>query len=299
VKLRNTNLQIDSLRKPKYLASASLKWLSSIVTLSRLFNSLAIGLLFIGSERLFAPKALAFNDYLKGITWTMIASIAYIYNDFVDREIDRINKPKRPIPSGNLSVLHVERFLLVFCVITVLSILAAWAGDSAWPLCALACSFFYSRWLRRMSSGFSNLMCSALIAIVPISAHHHIGSPQLWLFAIGLGCLMFAREAQKDVLDLQGDRICRPLPLLLSPFRLATECVYPILLLSTAFCIYSGLPQSNLSIATLFLRGAIWVALVIAALVFVVNRQQYAFQVMILKVASYLIVGVILVEARQ
>ena len=44
-------------------------------------------------------------------------------NDYLDLEIDKVNRPERPLPSGDISVKSAKKGIAIMMAISVLSIL--------------------------------------------------------------------------------------------------------------------------------------------------------------------------------
>ena len=127
-------------------------------------------------------------------------------NDYFDYEIDVINKPQRPLPSGKIEKKSAYVFSLVM-----------FAGGSAIsflisPLCALiACSasivlYYYAKILK--NEGFiGNLTIAGLtgMAIIygglSVSGIEQIMYVALFAFMVNLG-----REIVKDIEDYEGDK---------------------------------------------------------------------------------------------
>src|SRR5688572_18375065 len=88
--------------------------------------------------------AMASGFFLPDWTHVALATIAvslfYIggmaLNDLIDREIDLVERPQRPIPSGALSIAEVRAFI-VGCLIVGLALLACTQPISLMPAAAL------------------------------------------------------------------------------------------------------------------------------------------------------------------
>lgn len=70
----------------------------------------------------------------------LLAGYTQTINDFYDREIDAINEPYRPIPSGAISIPQVvtQIFVLLFAGIVVAYLLDTWAGHQFPTITVLA-----------------------------------------------------------------------------------------------------------------------------------------------------------------
>ena len=128
-------------------------------------------------------------------------------NDYFDREIDRINAPERPIPSGLTAPREALAFsaaLFLGAVLVALSL----------PVVALAIALFNLLALLAYTEFFKGLpgVGNALVAYLSGStflfggaAVGALGVSVVVLFVLA-ALATFARELVKDVEDLEGDR---------------------------------------------------------------------------------------------
>ena len=75
--------------------------------------------------------------------WPLLAGFTQTINDYYDREIDAINEPYRPIPSGAIPLwqVKVQIWVLLIAGIAVSYGLDLWAGTAprcccCWPWAA-------------------------------------------------------------------------------------------------------------------------------------------------------------------
>jgi geranylgeranylglycerol-phosphate geranylgeranyltransferase len=137
---------------------------------------------------------------------TLVTAAGNVINDYFDAEIDRINKPRRPIPSGRISRRDSWRY---YWLLSIAALGLAAAGGPGVLVCTLAwtlCLYAYSAWLKtRLLLG--NLMVSAVS-----SSGFGLGAWLAgdWTAALVPAALAFlfimGREIVKDVEDLRGDR---------------------------------------------------------------------------------------------
>jgi geranylgeranylglycerol-phosphate geranylgeranyltransferase len=137
---------------------------------------------------------------------TLVTAAGNVINDYFDAEIDRINKPRRPIPSGRISRRDSWRY---YWLLSIAALGLAAAGGPGVLVCAAAwtlCLYAYSAWLKtRLLLG--NLMVSAVS-----SSGFGLGAWLAgdWTASLVPAALAFlfvmGREIVKDVEDLRGDR---------------------------------------------------------------------------------------------
>ena len=174
---------------------------------------------------------------LAALSAALIAAAGYISNDLRDVDIDRINRPGRPLPSGRISrrAAAMEAWIFAFCGLG----LAWWLG----PLAALAagaialCLLAYNLFLKRRAF-WGNLLIGALSSAAFPYGALAAGSPGRSWIPAGFALLFhWGREIIKDMEDMEGDRArgARTLPLQWGPERaiLLTSAVYSLLIAFT------------------------------------------------------------------
>ena len=129
-------------------------------------------------------------------------------NDYFDCEIDRSNKPNRPIPSGRITHRNALIFALLLFLIGLglsfsLRILAA--SIALVNTCLLV---IYARHSKRMAFG-ANVLVALMTSSVFIYSGIivHIINLNLLVLALSAFCVMASREILKDIEDIQGDRL--------------------------------------------------------------------------------------------
>ncbi|NWG13666.1 MAG: UbiA family prenyltransferase [Acidobacteria bacterium] len=187
-------------------------------------------------------------------------------NQIFDLEIDKINKPERPLPSGNLTLGQAWSFT---ASVLVIGMAIAWGIN--WQCFVLAASalvltacysvppFRTKRW------GIpANLTVAVprgfLLPIAGWSTVKTVFLPEPWLLAIPLGLFIFGASSTKDFSDIPGDRAggCQTLPvkygvhttaLVIAPFL-----VFPFpLWLVFAQAGYLSAPQLGLAVISFLL----------------------------------------------
>ncbi|MCD6367581.1 MAG: UbiA family prenyltransferase [Candidatus Aenigmarchaeota archaeon] len=178
------------------------------------------------------------NVYLGIIATFFISGGGMAINDYFDRDIDIINKPHRPIPSGRISVnasiifsailfafgIYISLFINPYCFVlaTINSILLV----------------LYS-WKLKKVMLIGNIIVSYLVASTFLfGALTVIGNGNLWTIVILSTLAFFAnlsREIVKTIEDVKGDRIAgvRTLPMVVGE-KTAREIASILLIISIA-----------------------------------------------------------------
>lgn len=143
---------------------------------------------------------------LAALATLFVAAGANAWNDYRDIDIDRINQPQRPLPSGMVS----PRAALVFSIVLVaLSlILAALISPAALAIVAATNLLLYAYSVRLKSTVLLGNATVALIsAMSPVFGGVAAGNarPSLWLGAIIFVGIM-GREVLKTLADFEGDQ---------------------------------------------------------------------------------------------
>ncbi|MFB6251940.1 MAG: geranylgeranylglycerol-phosphate geranylgeranyltransferase [Halobellus sp.] len=183
--------------------------LRGLLDLTRLGNAIAAGVLtftgaFVAQGFEAAPLAIA-----AAVIATVCATAAgNAINDYFDRDIDRINRPDRPIPRGAISA----RGTLVFSAALFLSAVVA---ALTLPLAALAIAVANLLALVAYTEVFKGLPAIGNVVVAYLTGSTFLFGAaavgRLWnpavlvLFALA-ALATVTREIVKDVEDLVGDR---------------------------------------------------------------------------------------------
>ncbi len=141
-----------------------------------------------------------------------------ILNDYMDREIDEINHPERPIPSGEISSrMALYLSIIMFIIGIILSLLLPFYLPQIIVISAVILMISYE--LRFKKKGLTgNLIISGLTGMLFIFGGSIYG--ELYLPTI-LGVLAFfssvGREIMKDIQDLKGDLDRKTFPMKVGP----------------------------------------------------------------------------------
>ena len=141
-------------------------------------------------------------------------------NQIYDLEIDRINKPERPLPSGRLGLREAWRFT---AATMAAGLLMAWLVN--WQCFALAATAavltacYSAPPARTKRWGIpANITVSIprgfLLPVAGWSTVKTVAMPEPWLLALPLGLFIFGASSTKDFSDIPGDRAggCQTLP---------------------------------------------------------------------------------------
>jgi 4-hydroxybenzoate polyprenyltransferase len=146
-------------------------------------------------------------------------------NQIYDLDIDRVNKPKRPLPSGRLTMGEAW----VFTAITyVLALILAWLvapngrHECFWLVAiAVVCTFLYSippprtKRLGIWANVTIAIPRGTLLKVAGWSSVKTIAGLEPWYIGAIFGLFLLGATTTKDFADMEGDRRggCRTLPI--------------------------------------------------------------------------------------
>ena len=207
--------------------------LSAFFLLPRPLNGL-ITALSVGIGALTADQAPAWSAILlAALSAALINGAGNAFNDLLDIDIDRINRPLRPLPSGRLSpsAARMQSLLLALVGCALAFWLSLWHGLIALVVVALLAVYSVSL---KNSLLWGNVLVAFVGAIAFLYGALAAGDlgcswiPALFAFLFHLG-----REIVKDIEDVAGDQIRgeRTLPLCWGRTQAAVLAAFAFLLL--------------------------------------------------------------------
>jgi len=129
-----------------------------------------------------------------------------IINDIFDLEIDKINRPERPLPSGKIS--NKEALVLYF-IFLLLSFIFSWFINLPAFLIVVVSTFIlylYSKYIKRIPL-VGNIIVAFLTGLVFVFGGVAVGNPSAAIIpAIFAFSINLIREIVKDMEDVEGDR---------------------------------------------------------------------------------------------
>ncbi|MFH1054691.1 MAG: UbiA family prenyltransferase [Candidatus Altiarchaeota archaeon] len=190
--------------------------LKTLLDLIRMRNA-AISFLgvYVGALVFLLKPSMPLLEVLKAaVSTSLILGAGNTLNDYFDFEIDRVNRPKRPIPSGRIS----RRWALIVSVVLFLVGLGFALGinDLCFDIALFnsALLVMYAAYGKRMLLA-SNIMISYLVASVflygaaavhsPTVSFDPAGAKLVVILALCAFFVNFSREIVKDIEDVEGD----------------------------------------------------------------------------------------------
>jgi len=146
-------------------------------------------------------------------------------NQIYDLEIDRVNKPRRPLPSGRLSIGQAWMFTwITYAIALALAWLVAPAGrhECFWiVVVATIITFLYSAppWRTKRLGVWANVTIAIprgmLLKVAGWSSVKTIAGVEPWFIGAIFGLFLLGASTTKDFADMEGDARggCRTLPI--------------------------------------------------------------------------------------
>jgi geranylgeranylglycerol-phosphate geranylgeranyltransferase len=176
-----------------------------LIKLSRPLNVLISFLTIIIAAELAGGLDPLQNVLLAAISAALITIGANVINDYYDIEIDKINKPNRPLAAGTITK---ENAFIFFVSVYILAWILAISMNVWMFLIAFITSiilFFYSYRLKRTIL-WGNLTVSIATAIAFVYGGVAVGHYSETFYPASFALLFhFGREILKDIQDIDGD----------------------------------------------------------------------------------------------
>jgi geranylgeranylglycerol-phosphate geranylgeranyltransferase len=145
----------------------------------------------------------AFYGFMAGF---LLLAASMVLNDYFDREIDRINEPSRPLPSGLVRTPQALSFALILGSLGLLS--AANTGLATLTIAIFSLLIMISYNARIKKTGLiGNVIVSLNVAIPFIYGGFAVAEPTwtLTIFALLAFLSSVGREIVKGIADVPGD----------------------------------------------------------------------------------------------
>ena len=151
------------------------------------------------------PPATALLGFLAGF---FVSGSANIANDYFDRDVDRVNRPDRPLPSGRISVAELRALFLVFSAAGLAS--AALLGPAVLALAAAvwAVALLYNIRLKEFGI-LGNLAVAFCVSMTVVIGGAATGTVDGLVLTFAALAFLFdlGEEIASDAMDVEGDSL--------------------------------------------------------------------------------------------
>jgi len=182
--------------------------LSGFLRLIRPPNCVIMGFAVIVGASLVSPPNLSINILLGFVTSFTLTGASMAINDYYDRDVDAINEPNRPIPSGMVGPREAVSFALVLSLVGFAAALVT--NISCLIVAVIAWAIFVTYTTKGKRTGLpGNFLVSACVAI-PFIYASFVVEERLELAVTIFAAMAFlsntGREVAKGIVDVEGDR---------------------------------------------------------------------------------------------
>lgn len=168
-----------------------------------------------------------------------------VINDYFDYQIDLINKPERPIPSGRISLKNGRNYgYLLFLLGTICGFLISYLTNNWIPfiivLIADVILYLYAYTLKTTPL-IGNLAVGFMTGFGFVFGGYTLNNPTIISTSIFLGFFAFvmttARELVKDIEDMEGDKSegAKTLPILYGE-KITSVLAFILIVIDCALC---------------------------------------------------------------
>ncbi len=178
----------------------------AIIKISRPVNTIiTFATVFIAAIICKTNQSLDITVFYAGLSAMLVAAAGNIINDIFDYEIDKINRPERPLPSGKITKRNAIIFYLLFNLVALFISMLVNNIAVIIVVITILLLFLYSLKLKGMPL-VGNLTVSVCTGLAFFYGAVAVGNwstgivPALFAFLINL-----IREMLKDIEDLEGD----------------------------------------------------------------------------------------------
>jgi geranylgeranylglycerol-phosphate geranylgeranyltransferase len=169
------------------------------------------------------PSRLVEILILTYITYVLIAAAGNIINDIYDVEVDRVNKPNRPLPRGGMTISQAKALTVVLWLAGGIIAFATSLIAGIMAMIFAALGYLYAARVKTLgavgnfavASSFSfGLFYGAIVATESRNYFVFLGNNSLifvplviWVYFLTSSFVLFGREVIKGIEDLRGDRL--------------------------------------------------------------------------------------------
>ncbi len=186
--------------------NSPLKKTIGLLRMMRLPNCVMIGFAVIVGEALASQAVTARAAFYGFMTGFLLLAASMILNDYFDREIDKINEPKRPLPAGIVKPAEAISFAIIVASMGMFfaANLGAWALLIA--VASIVIMILYNARVKKLGLA-GNALVSTNVAIPFIFGGFAVGSPtwSLGIFTLLAFLSSLGREILKGIVDVAGD----------------------------------------------------------------------------------------------
>ena len=221
------------------------------------------------------------------LSTALVTAAGNVINDWFDRDIDAINKPRRPIPSGGVSPRAALALYFVLLAAIAACVTTLPAPQGLWVAAWAALLHIYSWRAKKIWLAGNILVASVVSSAFLLGAYAAGGIPAGVVPALFTFFFVLGRELVKDTEDLAGDRECgaRTVPVVSGPGAALTAAAVIFIALAASIPLpyISGI-FGRAYLATMLLSV---LPVLVVSCVFCLRRRSPAFVSLLLKLGMF------------
>lgn len=185
--------------------------ITGIIQLIRPINCIVMGVavlvgIIVAAQTFLLDGKTTLLGFITGFTFLAAANAV---NDYYDRNIDAVNEPNRPIPSGVIKPKEALSYVFILSAIGFLTAFLTNIQCLAIAIVAWFLSMYYAM-MGKSTDMFGNLIVSICVALPFIYGGFAVESGLsliLVLFALMAFFSTIGREVTKGIVDVEGDKL--------------------------------------------------------------------------------------------
>jgi geranylgeranylglycerol-phosphate geranylgeranyltransferase len=185
--------------------------ITGIIQLIRPINCIVMGIavlvgIIVAAQTFLLDGKTTLLGFITGFTFLAAANAV---NDYYDRNIDAVNEPNRPIPSGVVKPNEALSYVFILSIIGFLTAFLTNVQCLAIAIVAWFLSMYYAM-IGKSTGMFGNLIVSICVALPFIYGGFAVESGLsliLVLFALMAFFSTIGREVTKGIVDVEGDKL--------------------------------------------------------------------------------------------
>jgi geranylgeranylglycerol-phosphate geranylgeranyltransferase len=181
--------------------------LGAYLSLVRIPNCLMIGLAVLVGEAIALGNLPSLGEAVFGfLTASLLLAGTMVFNDVQDVQIDRVNSPDRPIPSGKVGIREAYAFSIILSGLAIISSAILGILTLLTALVALVLMAYYNTRGKR-TGVLGNAVVSFNVALPFFFGGLAVNNlrPLLFVFFLLAFLANMAREVAKGIADVAGD----------------------------------------------------------------------------------------------
>jgi geranylgeranylglycerol-phosphate geranylgeranyltransferase len=180
----------------------------AVADLMRIELPLAAGICVVAGEVLaLGGMPAAWEAVLGFLVGFFVSASAMVSNDYFDIEVDRMNRPDRPLPSGRITTFELKLLTIIVSVAGLASAVLLGAPMFAIAVVFWAVGFLYN-WRFKETGLPGNMMVSSSVAATFVCGGVAVGeltSGIVWTFGALAFMFNLGEEIAGDSMDVKGD----------------------------------------------------------------------------------------------